>query len=609
MRSIDALPLRQLRSRPLRALLTAFGVVLGVGMVFGVLLLVGTIRHTFDDLISSAWGTTDVVVMGEGGGVLPDSALGEIVAVPGVEGASGMLGGAFTRLDERDRAVKGGPGRMWVAGYDTSGPAPYDFRWEGGRAPKSGPELGLERNWARDRGLGVGDRVRMATPAGPVEMPIVGIFRFSSNLSFGDQGLAATPIEQTRRLTGLTGYHQISVAVEDKGAVEEVRRRIQAQLGDGAVVKTPQGYGEQVAQQLDALNVLLYFFSGIALFVGGFLILNSFNMTVLQRMREIGTLRTLGASRGLVTRTILTEATVIGLVGSVLGLGLGLVLAAGLIELMRGMEMPVGTLHVTAGPAITAVVLGMVVTLLGAAWPARRAGRVSPIRAVLGARGVRRTPRARRAVIGLALLLPGVVLGGDYWGGNSTGSALTGLIGITLTMAMFGGIVMLAPFVIIPIVRVLAWPLRKAFPAGGRLAADALLSDPMRTAATAAALTIGLSVVVVNSGLSASFMGTIGDQIERHLHARLHGPGRRRHARHRRWLGRPQRPRGADRGDARDARRDARPRAAARHAGRRVRPAGPRPRLRPRGLRPHGRHADGRHDARGRRCAASPPAA
>ena len=571
MRSIDALPLRQLRSRPLRALLTAFGVVLGVGMVFGVLLLVGTIRHTFDDLIGSAWGTTDVVVMGQGGGVLPDSALGDIAAVPGVENASGMLGGAFTRLDENDRAVEGGPGRLWVAGYDTSRRAPYDFRWEGGRAPKTGPELGLERNWARDRGLGVGDRVRMATPEGPVEMPIVGIFRFSSNLSFGDQGLAATPIEQTRRLTGLNGYHQISVAVEDKGAIEEVRRRIQAELGAGAVVKTPQGYGEQVAQQLDALNVLLYFFSGIALFVGGFLILNSFNMTVLQRMREIGTLRTLGASRGLVTRTLLTEAAVIGAFGSVLGLALGLALATGLIELMRGMEMPVGALHVTAGPAITAVVLGMGVTLLGAAWPARRAGRVSPIRAVLGARGVRRTPRARRALIGLALLLPGVVLGGDYWGGNSTGSALTGLIGITLTMAMFGGIAMLAPFVIIPIVRMLAWPLRKAFPAGGRLAADALLSDPMRTAATAAALTIGLSVVVVNSGLSASFMGTIERPDRAHLHARLHGPGRRRHARHRRRLGRPERLGGADRGDARDARRDPRPRAAARHAGRRFR--------------------------------------
>ena len=193
-------------------------------------------------------------------------------------------------------------------------------------------------------------------------------------------------------------------------------------------------------------------------------------MTVLQRMREIGTLRTLGASRGLVTRTILTEATVIGALGSVLGLGLGLVLAAGLIELMRGMEMPVGTLHVTAGPAITAVVLGMVVTA-AAEPPGRHAapGACRPSARCSAPAACAGTPRAPARGLGLALLLPGVLLGGDFWGGNSDGSALSGLYGIALTMAMFAGIAMLAPFVIIPVVRVLAWPLRKRCspPAGG----------------------------------------------------------------------------------------------------------------------------------------------
>ena len=221
-----------------------------------------------------------------------------------------------------------------------------------------------------------------------------------------------------------------------------------------------------MGQQLNALNIVLSFFSGIALFVGGFLILNAFNMTVLQRMREIGTLRTLGASRRQVTRTILLEAALIGGVGSVLGLALGLALAEGLIALMRGMEMPVGAVHITAGPAVTAVVLGLLVTTFGAAWPARRAGRVAPIRAVLGARGVRQSPRTARLVIGAALFVPGLLLGGKFWGGNGSGSAMSGLYGISLTMAMFAGMAMLAPFVIMPTIRVLAWPLRKAFPAG-----------------------------------------------------------------------------------------------------------------------------------------------
>jgi putative ABC transport system permease protein len=511
LRTIDGLAVRQLRSRPMRAVLTGFGVVLGVGMVFGVLLLLGTIRSTFDDLIGSAWGKTDLIVSGTANGILPESALARTLDVPGVRDASGMIGGEFTRLDARGRAAKS----MLVAGYDTTRTPPYDFRWVGGRPPRVGPELGVERNWARERGIEVGDRIRVATPTGPAVLPVAGIFRFSSGLSFGGRGFAAMPMAPARRLTGIPkGFMQISVVVDDKGAIDGTRRKLAAALGKGAEVMTPAGFGDEVGQQLNALNIVLSFFSGIALFVGGFLILNAFNMTVLQRMREIGTLRTLGASRRLITRTILIEAAVIGGVGSILGLGLGIGLAEALIALMRGMEMPVGAMHITLGPAVTAVVLGLAVTTLGAAWPARRAGRVAPIRAVLGTRGVRQAPRRLRLVIGAALFVPGLLLGGKFWGGNGSGSALSGLYGISLTMAMFAGMAMLAPFVIMPTVRVLAWPLRKAFPAGGRLAADAVLANPLRTAATAAALTIGLSVVVVNSTFSSSFMGTVSDQLQ-----------------------------------------------------------------------------------------------
>ena len=343
---------------------------------------------------------------------------------------------------------------------------------------------------------------------------MIGIFRFSDNLSFGGQGFAAMPIAALRPLVEIpTGYFEVSVTLKDRGRVAAAQQQLRAGSERGAKVDTPAGFGDEVKQQLNGLNLVLYFFSGVALFVGGFLILNSFNMTVLQRMREIGTLRTLGASRGRVTRTILIEALIVGALGSVLGLGLGIGLAAGLISLMRSMEMPVGALVVTPGPAITAVTVGMLVTVAGALWPARRAGRISPIRAVLGARGVRRAPRRSRLWLGLALTLPGAILGGRFWGSGNGGSAMSGLYGITLTMAMFLGIALLAPFVIIPLVRVLAVPLRKVRPAGGRLAADALLANAGRTAATAAALTIGLSVVVVNSTLSASFMGTIGDQL------------------------------------------------------------------------------------------------
>ena len=304
------------------------------------------------------------------------------------------------------------------------------------------------------------------------------------------------------------------IVADDRGDVGPLKKKVEHVLGSGARVQTPGEVSDQISDQLAGLNIVLYFFSGVALFVGGFLILNSFNMTVLQRMRELGMLRTLGASRRMAMSSVLIEALVLGIVGTVLGLGLGLGLASGLISLMRGMGVPVGTLDVSTGAAITAAFIGIVVTLLGAFWPARRAGRISPIRAVLGDAQVRRTAPKRRLIIGLALFLPGVWFGGSFWfGGESETGGVAAYGGILMTMAMFAGMAAAAPFIILPVIRWLAVPVRRLLPTGGRLAADSLLSNPLRTAATAVALTIGLSVVVVNSSMSSSFIGTINDQV------------------------------------------------------------------------------------------------
>ena len=146
---------------------------------------------------------------------------------------------------------------------------------------------------------------------------------------------------------------------------------------------------------------------------------------------------------------------------------------------MRGMGVPVGTLDISAGAAITAAFIGIVVTLLGAFWPARRAGRISPIRAVLGDAQVRRTAPKRRLVIGLALFLPGLWFGGSFWfGGESETGGLAAYGGILMTMAMFAGMAAAAPFIILPVIRWLAVPVRRLLPTGGRLAADSLPLPP-----------------------------------------------------------------------------------------------------------------------------------
>ena len=515
LRSLDGLAPRSLRTRPLRAGLTAFGVVLGVGMVFAVLLLVGTIRHTFDDLISSAYGDTDYIVDPRAGGLLPADAPDKAAHVPGVAEVAPWVGGLFIRLDENGKPIRGGKGKMWVAAFNPQGPDPMDMRFVEGRPMQVGPELVVERNWADDRGVEVGDAIGVATPGGRAKLRVVGIFEFSSGLSFGGQGLAAMPVDAGRPLMNAeNGWNQLTIRVENRDEADAAGAGLRRALGSGVQVREPSEVSEDVNEQMSAMNVVLYFFSGIALFVGAFVILNGFNMTVLQRMREFGTLRTLGVDRRTIVRIVLLEALLLAVVGIAFGLLVGLGLATGLIAMMRALEFPVGDLELTSGAAVAAAVTGVAATLAGAAWPAARAGRIPPIRAVLGAGAIARQPRTARALLGLALFVPGLLLGGQLWFGEDSGEGASALLAVLCTMLMFVGMAIAAPLYVMPLVRLLSLPLRRLFPAEGRLASDSARSNPARTAATAAALTIGLSVVIVNSGIASSFLGTIERQLD-----------------------------------------------------------------------------------------------
>src|SRR5918994_2691638 len=225
LRSFNSLALRQLRTRPLRSALTAFGVVLGVGMVFGVLLLVGTIRATFDEVIDSAWGETDLIVMGEGSGTMAEDTLDRIKAVDGVRDAAGMVGGMFTRLQADGSPVEGNKGQMLIAGYETKGYQPYDFRLVEGRKITAGREVMVEQNWARDHDYRVGDRVRVAGPTRRTDLPIIGIFKLTSSLNVGGLGYAAMPLGAARTAFDQPkGWMQISIVARDRGNVAPLKK-------------------------------------------------------------------------------------------------------------------------------------------------------------------------------------------------------------------------------------------------------------------------------------------------------------------------------------------------------------------------------------------------
>jgi putative ABC transport system permease protein len=516
VRSFGSLALRQVRARRLRSLLTAAGIVLGVGMILGVLLLTVTIHRTFTDLFDSVYGRTDLVVSGVGGDSVPSRTLARVRDTPEVSEALGNVSSVFTLVDRSGSASSAASSRVNVAGEGPAAAGLSASRTVAGRSARAGAEIALERSWADANDIALGQRVRLAAPAGVKRLRVVGLFEFTTGLDFGGQGFGRVPLRFARRsMDKPRGFDEIDVVVAGGDeTILSVQSALRRELPDGVRVQTPESKTADVEQQLQAFNVILYFFAAMALFVGGFLIFNSFSMTVFQRTREIGMLRTLGAGRWTITGSVLREAALLGLLGAVLGLVLGVTLAVGLIALMRSLDFPVGDLAFSPTAPIAAVATGLATAVLGALHPARRAGRTSPIRAVLGTEGLRAALRPRRAVIG-AVLIP-LGLAGAFWlGASNETSTVVAAAGMLGTIAIFFGIAMVAPFAIRPLVGWLSWPLRRAFPVEGRLAADAARSDPGRTAATATALTIGLALVVAVNSLGSSFLHSIDDEFDR----------------------------------------------------------------------------------------------
>ena len=516
--SFGGLSLRTVRARPLRSGLTAGAIVLGVGMVFGVLLLVGTIHSTFGRLFDSVYGRTDIVVSGkQAAGAVAEDTIEQIRVVKGVQSASGNIFSVFRSVNEQGKVVRDRSTQLYVVGVDYAQPDSTDSEQVAGRNPRAGArEIELDRDWAEQQGITVGDSMRMSTPAGVVSLRVAGLFEFGGSLDLGGYGMASMPIQDARSIMDKPDtWDEIAVTVQSGTEATDVQARLQRRLGEGVEVITPQARADEMQDSLRSLDVILYFFSGIALFVGSFLILNSFNMTVLQRMRELGTLRALGASDRRVAATLLVEALVLGVIGCALGLALGAGLAVLLLKAMQGFGMPLGTVEYSWTAVLGAIATGLIATLAGAAWPAMRAARIPPVRAMLGGGSTRARPGLRRAIVGTVLLVPGTAIGGLFWFGDTSRGGLLGAIGgIGATVVMFLGMVLLAPFVVLPLVRLMARPLRLVMPAEGRLAADAAQSNPMRTAATAATLLVAISVVVVNATVASSFVGTVKDELD-----------------------------------------------------------------------------------------------
>ena len=532
--------LKSLAGRKFRTFLTALAIVLGVAMISGTYVLTDTIDRAFSSIFDESYAGTDVVVSGKAAdidifGDTPDpppvdaSVLEKIRGVDQVELA---MGGIYDELNtkiigEDGKAIDTQGAPSFGFGIDTS-PAYSVFNPLNlleGRWPDGADEVVVDAGTADRENFEVGETIAISTLQPKRDFEVVGIAQYGNVKSLGSTTFAIFDVTTAQALFAREGlFDAISVAGRDGVTPQQLIGEIQPLLPADAQVKTGV---EEAAEDKDELSefttFIRYFllsFAGIALFVGSFVIFNTLSITVAQRTREFATLRTLGASRRQVLRSVLLEAFVVGFLASVIGLFLGLGLAKGLEALFRALELelPLADTVFATRTIVVSLLVGTLITVLAGLFPAIRATRVPPIAAVReGAelpkgRLSRFTPYFAIVFVAIALALLGYSMFANEVG---TAQRLLSIAGGVLLL--FVGVAMISSKLVRPLAAVVGLPARWIGGSAGSLARRNSIRNPGRTAATAAALMIGVALVAfvatLANGMKASNRKAIEDQI------------------------------------------------------------------------------------------------
>jgi putative ABC transport system permease protein len=524
------LTVRGLGARKLRAFLTAIAVFFGVAMVAGTLMLTDTINNSFDDIFQSSNERTDVTVKptetaeDSRGGEPPAfraELLQKVLSHPGVaEAAGSIFDKTIAILDDKGKRI-GPRGPPHIAASTV--PVRFSpWTYERGGQPRGPDEVVFDNFTAKEEKYGIGERVRIAGPAGVKSYRIVGIGRFGENVPLGGASIAQFTLEEAQRLTRKERkFDEILVAARPGISPEELKERLQRVLPRAVTVRTGEETAQSESQDIkdgfSFLTVALLVFAGVALFVGSFLIFNTFSITVSQRTQEFGMLRTLGATARQVLSSVLTEAVLLGLAASVLGLagGIGFVaLITGLFEAI-GFSLPTSSLIISPTTVAVALIVGLLSTTLASFVPAIRATRVTPLEA-LREPGTDRSahPSMRRTAVAAALAALGALaIGWGLFATESAGAAFR-LMGPGLVL-LFIAVAMLSNRVVRPIASLVGWPLERLRGVTGRLARENTLRNPGRTTTTAAALMIGLALVTFVATFASSLSKSFDDAIDR----------------------------------------------------------------------------------------------
>ncbi|MBW3659344.1 MAG: ABC transporter permease [Actinobacteria bacterium] len=523
--------LKGLLGHKLRFLLTGFAVVVGVTFLAGTFVLTDSIQGAFDGLFDEALSGADVYVeaprpiddlLAQQPGMVPAvpaPVLEEIRAVDGVADVLGHVEGTAQFLDDEGEPVGAeGPPRLG-ASYSPLSPVSIAE----GRPPERPTEVAVDRGTAELLERGIGDRVDVLVDGEARTYDIVGVTSFGESDNLLGATMATFDVATAQALFEMEGeYTSIgAVAAEDVGQ-EELRDRVAAAVGDDYEVKTAAEVADSgkaaVGEALGFLTTGLLAFAGVAVFVGAFIIANTFSIVVAQRSREFALLRALGASARQVRLAVLLEALAVGVVASTLGIVAGIGFAVGVQALLDaiGFALPSSGTVVLPRTIVVAYVVGVTVTLLSSLVAAVRASRVAPLEAMRGASGGAEQRLGRRVgagagvtVLGMVVLLVGLLadIGADRLAIVGSGALLT-LLGVALAAPLFAGPVAAALGTVAA---------RLGF--SGRLAQRNARRDRRRTAATASALMIGVALVTFVTIFTASVQGAVAGTLSEQFRA------------------------------------------------------------------------------------------
>ena len=526
---------KNLKTYPVRIFLTTSSIILGVAVIIASNIFSESNKSAFDNLFSGIYEGVDLVVQpiqedfaqgfsGDGGQgpisfevkKIPDNRIQEITDLPSVKAAWGeVLGFAqFIKIvDGETVLISNGFAPTFGAAWDTN---PYAQQWSltEGEPPTNRKEVVMDVLTAENHNFSVGDRVTVLAGATPASFTIVGIAEFANVGAPGGATFALFEFRTAQALLDSKGeVDLINVVIENNFDINDVKNDITNLDSENLnVINAQEAAAEQadsIKQGLDFFNTILNVFAGIAIFVGAFIIQNTFRILLLQRTKELSLLRALGTSKRQIYRLVISESLFMSIIGSGLGIALGIGLAVAVKEGLQYFEfgLPDGPLVLTTEAAITGLIIGITVTIFSSLLPARKASQVSPMEAI---RDSVSTPQRKSllvrllfgsliSVVGFAVLF-GVLY--DFLDLPTLSSLQQVGLGAGV---IFIGISVVTPSITKPFVFFFDKIYNLLFGILGKLATENSKRTPRRTASTASALMIGLTLISLANVITTSF--------------------------------------------------------------------------------------------------------